>query len=121
MRYPASLFLVGCIMNFFRNCLLNIAMLVLLLVGIWSRPCLYIGLVLLGINLILAFIAQLRLKRAIMKGFEDTEEEQQFKDIIFDPNWVDNVKDYTEDKINKNTDLTDYKDYTVLDDDKESD
>ena len=52
-------FLIGFILNFFKNCFLNILMLLMLFLGIWIKPCLMVGLVLLGVNIILSFILEL--------------------------------------------------------------
>jgi hypothetical protein len=74
-------------------------MIILLIAGIWYKPCLYLGLVILAIDIILAFILQLKIRRALVCGFAATEKDKGFKDIVLDPNWVENVKNYTEEKV----------------------
>ena len=105
-KYPSSLFFVGCLINFFRNCLLNLVMIALFILGIKFRFCLYAALLLLCLNLVMAFITQLRIKRTIYKmqnaaSDENGKDATKFSDIVLDPNWVKNVTDYTEEKINE--------------------
>ena len=108
-------FLIGFILNFFKNCFLNILMLLMLFLGIWFKPCLMVGLVLLGVNIILSFILQLRLKRAI-KTFDNSvnEDARKFGEILKDDDWMQKTRNYTEDKIRNGQDIViDDSDYTV--------
>ena len=90
-------------------------MLLMLFLGMWFRPCLYIGLILLAINLILSFIIQLKLKRAI-KTFDDSvsEDARQFNEYMKNDGYTQGARNYTEDKIRNSQDIIiDDGDYTV--------
>ena len=110
-----NLFLVGFILNFFKNCFLNILMLLMLFLGIWFKPCLIIGLVLLAINLILSFVIQLKIKRA-MKQFDSAigADARNFTDFTSEDNRTQYSNNYGEDKIRSSQDIIiDDSDYTV--------
>ena len=112
-------FLVGFILNFFRNCFLNLLMILMLSLGIWFRPCLYVGLLLLLINLILSFIIQLRLKRAL-KTFDDSvsEDARKFNEYMKNDGYTDGARNYTEEKIRNSQDIIiDDSEYTIKSED----
>ena len=109
-RYPISLFWVGFIINFFKNCLLNAVMIILLIAGIWYKPCMYAGLAILALDLILAFITQMKIKKALTASFEqprmaDETDNTSPDDIILDPNWVEDLKESVDDRSKAQNDI----------------
>ena len=114
-------FLIGFILNFFKNCFLNLLMILMLFLGIWFRPCLYLGLILLAINVLLSFILQLRLKRAIKKfDASKSEDARKFNEYMRNDGYTKGARNYTEYKINNSQDIIiDDSDYTVKSEDEQ--
>lgn len=73
-----------------------------MMVGIFSKPCLFVGLALLLLDLILSFAEQMRIRKAFLQD-SDNPEFQQFQDALSkDGNWINNIKDFVEEKIDNN-------------------
>ena len=96
-RYPFSLFLIGFIINFlFHFFWLFIPSVILLIVGIWVDWCLYAGLALLGIDIILSFVEQLKIRQTMLSD-SDNEQFSQFQDAVSrDGNVFENIKSFVE-------------------------
>ena len=92
-RYPASLFIVGMIVNMvLSHFWLFIPGIILLIVGAFVSWCLKAGLVLLGIDVIVSFIEQMQIRRAMLTDTED-EAFSKFQEAISkDGNVFENVK-----------------------------
>ena len=97
-RYPFSLFLIGFITNIlFHFFWLFIPSIILLIVGIWVDWCLYVGLALLGIDIIASFIEQTKIRQAMLSD-SDNEQFCKFQDAISkDGNSFENIKNFVED------------------------
>ena len=78
-----GLFLLGCTMALMRNCFLNLVMAILLIAGIWIRPCLYAGLVILAINIVIALVIKAKLKKALKGGYYSATDAKHFKAFGF--------------------------------------
>lgn len=102
-KYPPNLFLIGLITNIiFHFFWLFVPSFVLMMVGIFSKPCLFVGLALLLLDLILSFAEQMRIRKAFLQD-SDNPEFQQFQDALSkDGNWINNIKDFVEEKIDNN-------------------
>ena len=96
-RYPFSLFLIGFITNIlFHFFWLFIPSVILLIVGIWVDWCLYAGLALLGIDIILSFVEQLKIRQTMLSD-SDNEQFSQFQDAVSrDGNVFENIKSFVE-------------------------
>lgn len=96
-RYPFSLFLVGFITNvLFRFFWLFIPSVVLLIVGIRVDLCLYAGLALLGVDVVLSLVEQIKIRK-IMLSHSDNEQFRKFQEAISkDGNVFENVKSFVE-------------------------
>ncbi len=82
-KYPWSHFIFFVMQDFFlRNILLFLPGLILCLVGIRFAFCLWIGLVLLGVDLIVSIVAQLRIRKAALT-ISDHEGFNQMMDIAY--------------------------------------
>lgn len=64
-KYPSNMFWFFVLTNFlFHFFYLSVPGIVLCIVGIWIRSCLWIGLALLGLDVILSIVEQLRIRKA---------------------------------------------------------
>ena len=73
-EYPTKMFLLFTLTNFlFRLFYLSVPGIILCIVGIWIKSCLYIGLAILGLDLILSIIEQLRIRNAAVSYSENPE------------------------------------------------
>ena len=91
-KYPISLFIIGFITNIlFHFFWLFIPCIILLIVGIFVKPCLYVGLALLLIDILLSLIEQFRIRQTFLKE-SDNPDFQAFQDALSkDGNWRDNI------------------------------
>lgn len=66
-KYPMKMFWLGVVTNFlFRYLFLLAPGVILLIPGIWLKPCLWIGLGILGLDLIVSVAEQLRLRKTAL-------------------------------------------------------
>ncbi|MBQ8344712.1 MAG: hypothetical protein IJY42_00395 [Clostridia bacterium] len=97
-KYPTSLFLIGLITNIlFHFFWLLIPGVILLMVGIWIRPCLYIGLVLLVADVVLSLIEQFQIRQAFLTE-SDNPDFQAFQDALSKSG---NRKDHIDEFLNQ--------------------
>ena len=104
-KYPLRLFLIGFITNIlFHFFWLFIPSIILLIVGIFVNWCLYAGLALLAIDMIASFIAQIRMRQAMLSD-SDNEQFRQFQDAVSkDGNVFENIRNYVENVAEENID-----------------
>ena len=97
-KYPVSLFLIGILMNLIKNFFLGVPAIILLIVGIWVKWCLVVGLVLLLVDLLISLIEQIQIRRAVIDS--DDPSFKEWQDAILTSDWKNNIVDLTESKIN---------------------
>ena len=99
-KYPTSLFIIGFITNIlFHFFWLFLPGIILLIIGISVQPCLYIGLALLLIDIVLSLIDQLRIRQAFLEE-SDNPDFRAFQDALSkDGNWKDNIGEFLNQKI----------------------
>ena len=99
-KYPTSLFIIGLITNIlFHFFWLFIPGIILLIIGIFVKPCLYIGLALLLIDIVLSLIEQLRIRQAFLEE-SDNPAFREFQDALStDGRWKNNIVDLINQKI----------------------
>ena len=99
-KYPTSLFIIGFITNIlFRFSWLFFPCIILLIVGIFVNPCLYVGLALLLIDILLSLIEQFRIRQAFLEE-SDNPDFQAFQDAVSkDGNWRDNIGELLNQKM----------------------
>ena len=99
-KYPTSLFIIGFITNIlFHFFWLFIPCIILLIVGIFVKPCLYVGLALLLIDILLSLIEQFRIRQAFLKE-SDNPDFQAFQDALSkDGKWRDNIGELLNQKM----------------------
>ena len=99
-KYPTSLFIIGFVTNIlFHFFWLFIPCIILLIIGIFVEPCLFVGLALLLIDIVLSLIEQLRIRKAFLEE-SDNPDFRAFQDALSkDGNWKDNVSELLNPKI----------------------
>lgn len=73
-NYPWQMFVLGVCLNFLiRNFLLFLAGIVLCILGIWFRTCLYMGVAVLILDLILSVIQQIEIRQEVLAESDNPE------------------------------------------------
>ena len=73
-KYPTKMFWFFVLTNFlFHFFYLSIPGIIFCIVGIWVKPCLWIGLAILGLDVILSIIEQLRICKAAVTHSDNPE------------------------------------------------
>ena len=73
-EYPTKMFWLFVLTNFlFHFFYLSIPGIILCIVGIWVKSCLWIGLAILGLDVILSIIEQLRIRKAAVTPSDNPE------------------------------------------------
>ena len=98
-KYPAKMFWLFVLMNFlFRFSYLSIPGIVLSIVGIWVKSCLWVGLAILGLDVILSIIEQLRIRKAAITP-NDNPEFNELMDAFCGPDGFEAVRKIVDAKI----------------------
>lgn len=98
-KYPAKMFWLFVLTNFlFLFFYLSVPGIILCIVGIWVKPCLWIGLAILGLDAILSIIEQLRIRKAAVSP-SDSPEFNELMDVFCSPDGLDGVKKIVDSKI----------------------
>lgn len=99
-KYPISLFIFGFLMNVvFRFWVLFVLGIVFSVVGIFVKSFVNIGLAILLLDVALSFVEQMRLRQTFLEESDDSDFET-FKDMMSnDGNWMENVREFLNDKI----------------------
>ena len=91
-KYPAKMFWLFVLTNFlFHFFYLSIPGIILCIVGIWVNSCLWIGLSVLGLDVILSVIEQLRIRKAAVTP-SDNPEFNELMDAFCGPDGLDAVR-----------------------------
>ncbi len=109
-KYPLSLFLFGFITNvLFHFFWLFIPSIILLIVGIWVDWCLYAGITLLLIDVIVSFIEQMKIRQVILAD-SDNEQFREFQDAVSrDGNVFENIRSFVKNSIDEdNTEINNF-------------
>ena len=95
-KYPMSLFIMGLITDFFLHFFfLSIPAVILLIVGIWVRPCLYAALALLFLDAVLSFVERFRIRKAMITKSSNPDF-NRFQEALNSPDWKKSVRDLME-------------------------
>ncbi len=100
-HYNPSLFLLGFLSNLTKNFYLFIPAMILCVIGIWVKPCLYIGIVLLAIDVLISLIEQLQIKKAV-----ETSTNPNFApwtEMMSRDDWKDEIINAVNEKIAEQT------------------
>lgn len=101
-KYPTNLFFFGLITNIlFRFIWLLVPGIILLIIGIFVKPCLYIGLAALLLDVLLSLIEQLRLRQAFLEE-SDNPDFKVFQDALSGAgDWKENIGELLNQKISE--------------------
>ena len=84
-KYPTKMFWFFVLTNFlFHYFYLAVPGIILCIVGIWVKSCLWIGLAILGLDVILSIIEQLRIRKAAV-AHSDNQEFNELMDAFCSP------------------------------------
>ena len=98
-KYPTKMFWLFVLTNFlFHFFYLSIPGIILCIVGIWVKSCLWIGLVILGLDVILSIIEQLRIRKAAVTP-SDNPEFNELMDAFCSPDGLKAVRRIVDTKI----------------------
>ena len=98
-KYPTKMFLLFVLTNFLLHFFyLSIPGIILCIVGIWAKPCLWIGLAILGLDVILSIIEQLRIRKAAVTP-SDNPEFNELMDAFCSPDGLEAVRRIVDAKI----------------------
>lgn len=100
-RYPVGLFIIGFITNIvFHFFWLFVPGVILLIIGIFSRIFLYIGLTVMAFDVIASLIEQFRIRAAFLRD-SDNPDFRGFQDALSkDGDWRENLKEYLDENAN---------------------
>lgn len=102
-KYPVNLFMIGFISNIIgRFFFLFFPAVILIIIGIWVKACLIIGLGLLGLDIVLSFGEQLILRNVTLNS--DNPNFKEVQDAILSEDWKNNIMNIVEDKTSNNQD-----------------
>ena len=97
-KYPAKMFWFFVVANFlFHFFYLSVPGIILCVVGIWVKPCLWIGLAILGLDIILSIIEQLQIRKAAVTP-SDNPEFNALMDAFCGPDGLDAVRKVVDEK-----------------------
>lgn len=98
-KYPPKMFCFFVLTNFlFRFFYLSIPGIVLSIVGIWVKPCLLIAISVLGLDLILSIIEQLRIRKAAVT-YSENQEFNELMDAFCSQDGLEKVRTLIDEKI----------------------
>lgn len=98
-KYPAKMFLMFVLTNFlFHFFYLFVPGIILCIVGTWVKSCLWIGLAILGLDLILSIIEQLRIRKAAVTR-SDNPEFNELMDAFCSPGGLEAFRNVVDEKI----------------------
>lgn len=101
-KYPASLFVVGFIMNLTKNFLFFYPGLILLFIGIWSDVCLKLGLCLLLADVAVSLIEQIQIRNTVLNS--DNTEFEKWQNAMLSEDWRENIQNIIESKTDETDD-----------------
>ena len=98
-KYPTQMFWLFVLTNFlFHFFYLSVPGIILCIIGIWAKPCLWIGLAILGLDVILSIIEQLRIRKAAVTP-SDNPEFNELMDAFCSPDGLEAVRRIVDAKI----------------------
>ena len=98
-KYPTQMFWLFVLTNFlFHFFYLSVPGIILCIIGIWAKPCLWIGFAILGLDVILSIIEQLRIRKAAVTP-SDNPEFNELMDAFCSPDGLETVRRIVDAKI----------------------
>jgi len=94
-RYPKGLFIMGFITNLLlRFVWLFVPGVILLIAGIFIRPCLYLGALVLLLDVIVSLTEQIRLRRTFLKESDHPDFRSFQEALSAGGDWKENIQDW---------------------------
>ena len=104
-KYPTDLFITGFITNLLlRFMWLFVPGVILLIVGIFVRSCLYIGALTLILDVIVSFIEQIRIRRVFLKESDHPDFRSFQEALSADGDWRENMQNWLNQRISEQQD-----------------
>ena len=98
-KYPTKMFWLFVLTNFlFHFFYLSVPGIILCIVGIWVKSCLWIGLAILGLDLILSIIEQLCIRKAALTP-SDNPELNELMDAFCGPGGLEALGKVLDEKV----------------------
>ena len=98
-KYPTKMFWLFVLINFlFHFFYLSVPGVILCIVGIWVKSCLWIGLIILGLDVIFSIIKQLRIRKVAVTP-SDNPEFNELMDAFCGPDGPEAVRKIVDAKI----------------------
>lgn len=98
-KYPIKMFIIGVLLNFlFHYFYLFLIGLILCIAGIWSSSCLYGGLAVLGLDLVLSIYEQMQIRKTSLSE-SDNQDFNEIMDAFLGPEGANGVMKIIEDKM----------------------
>lgn len=102
-RYPKILFIIGLIANIlFHYFWLFIPSIIFLIIGIFNRPFTYFGLALFGLDLLLSFVEQCKIRRTFLSANDHPDFQAFQQAVTSEGDWLKNVQDLLNSRIQSN-------------------
>lgn len=98
-KYPTKMFWLFVLTNFlFHYFYLSLPGIILCFAGIWAKSCLWVGLVILSLDLIFSIIEQMRIRKAAVTPSGNAEFDE-LMDAFCGPDGLDAVRKIVDGKI----------------------
>lgn len=106
-KYPAKMFRISVLTNFiFHFSYLFIPGIILCIIGFWAKACLWIGLILLGLDLVFSIVEQIRLRQSIETPSGNPEYDE-IMDALCGPGGFKSVKNIVDGIIEEQSSVYD--------------
>lgn len=96
-KYPTILFIIGVLQNITKNFLILIIAIAFFVLGIWLKWCLIAGAASLVLAVVIAIIEQIHIRNEVVNS--DNPEFQEWKNAMMSGNWMENIKNMVESKM----------------------
>ena len=107
-KYPTSLFIIGVLQNITKNFLILIIAIAFFVLGIWLKWCLIAGAASLVLAVVIAIIEQIHIRNEVINS--DNPEFQEWKNAMMSGNWMENIKNMVESKMQDPSNCVHYED-----------
>lgn len=101
-KYNNQLFFAGFLLNIIRKFPLVLIAVILGIVGIWVKACLFAALGIVVLVIIWSLVEQILIKNSVENN--ENPDFAPFAEAMMSENWRDDIKELVEDKLDENTD-----------------
>lgn len=98
-KYPVRLFLLGFSINLITGCwFFFFPAIIFLIIGFWFTPCLWIGIALLLLDIVISCWRQLQIRRMILQDSQNPDFDL-FREAVLSPDWSTDIQELVNKKI----------------------